>query len=337
MMFGRWHVCDRHGHLRSTGSPRLADQPSETYHRVLSASTDGVEYDRAMDEQTVDELEATTLALKQLGLNSGATVVGVASASAFNEYVPEGHRPSDFMPGAKSVVVAGSLGPSNAAWQSPNRRLMEITGYDFRENVASLVMAEHIETVHGYQAMQAPALPTSGQHPPMSMMLAAVLAGLGTRSIAANIILHPTYGLLYYAAAITTMPLVPDHQLEDNVCPARSCVKMYELEGKTPCMAVCPADDGGCIDATIDDGEITSSYFNRERCSTRAMNFGIRGHIKQVELLTAADDIDEAKAVLYSDDFRRNLSSVGRYKESVAQCFECMRVCPVGRYRRKLK
>ena len=67
------------------------------------------------------------------------------------------------------------------------------------------------------------------------------------------------------------------------------------------------------------------------------MNFGIRGHIKQVELLTAADDIDEAKAVLYSDDFRRNLSSVGRYKESVAQCFECMRVCPVGRYRRKLK
>ena len=89
-MFGRWHVCDRHGHLRSTGSPRLADQPSETYHRVLSASTGGVEYDRAMDEQTADELEATTLALKQLGLNSGATVVGVAAASAFNEYVPEG-------------------------------------------------------------------------------------------------------------------------------------------------------------------------------------------------------------------------------------------------------
>ena len=75
----------------------------------------------------------------------------------------------------------------------------------------------------------------------------------------------------------------------------------------------------------------------RERCSTRAMNFGIRGHIKQVELLTNADDIEESKAVLYSDDFRRNLSAVGRYKESVAQCFECMRVCPVGRYRRNLK
>jgi len=102
-------------------------------------------------------------------------------------------------------------------------------------------------------------------------------------------------------------------------------------------MAVCPADDGGCIDATIDGGQITSSYFNRERCSTRAMNFGIRGHIKQIELIANADDIADAKAVLKSDDFRRNLASIGRYKESVAQCFECMRVCPVGRYRRKLK
>ena len=282
-------------------------------------------------------LEETTDLIKEVGLRAGATVVGVAAVDAFNEYVPEGHRPADFLPGAKSVVVSGSLGPSNAAWQSPNRRLMEITGYDFRENVSSLVVAEHIETNHGYQAMQAPALPTSGQHPPMSMMLAAVLAGLGTRSIAANIILNPTYGLLYYAATITTMPLVPDHQLEDEVCPARSCVKMYEQEGKTPCMAVCPADEGGCIDATLEDGAITSSYFNRERCSTRAMNFGIRGHIKQVELLTNADDVEEAKAVLHSDSFRRNLSAVGRYKESVAQCFECMRVCPVGRYRRKLK
>lgn len=284
-----------------------------------------------------DEVENLTSDVKQVALNSGATVVGIASASAFNDYVPVGHRPEDFLPGAKSVVVAGTPGPSNAAWQSPNRRLMEITGYDFRENVASLVVAEHIETRYGYQAIQAPSLPTSGQHPPLSMMLAAVLAGLGTRSIAANIILNPDYGLLYYAATLTTLPLRPDHQLEDNVCPARSCVKMYEMEGRTPCMAVCPADEGGCIDATIEDGRITSSYYDRERCSTRAMNFGMRGHIKQVEILTNLDDIEERKRLLYSDDFRRNLAGIGRFKESVAQCFECMRVCPVGRYRRKLK
>ena len=102
-------------------------------------------------------------------------------------------------------------------------------------------------------------------------------------------------------------------------------------------MAACPADEGGCIDATIEDGEITSSFFDRERCSTRAMNFGIRGHIKQVEILTNIDDAAERRERIYSDDFRRNLAAMGRYKESVAQCFECMRVCPVGRYERKLK
>ena len=285
----------------------------------------------------IGDLEGITNAIKQVGITAGATLVGVAAADAFNEYVPQGHRPEDFLPGAQSVIVSASLGPTNAAWQSPNRRLMEITGYDFRENVASIVIAEHIERTHGYLAMHAPALPTSGQQPPLSMMLAAVLAGLGTRSIAANIILNPTYGLMFFAAAITTMRLTPDHQLEENVCPARSCVRMYEMEGKTPCMAVCPSDEGGCLDATIEDGEITSSFFDRERCSTRAMNFGIRGHIKQVEILPGIDDADDRRDLIYSDDFRRNMSSVGRYKESVSQCFECMRVCPVGRYRRKLK
>ncbi len=102
-------------------------------------------------------------------------------------------------------------------------------------------------------------------------------------------------------------------------------------------MAVCPADEGGCLDATIEEGRITSNYFNRERCATRAMNFGIRGHIKQVELLANTEDASDRKTLIYSDDFRRNLSSIGRYKASVAQCFECSRVCPVGRYRRKLK
>ena len=276
--------------------------------------------------------------VKQVGLDAGATVVGIASADAFNEYVPEGHLPSDVLPQARSVIVAGSVGPTAGAWRSANHRVMEVAGYDFRENVATIVIAEYIEREFGFYATQAPALPTSGHNPPMSMMLAAVLAGLGTRSLAANIILNPTYGLLYFAATVTTMPLEPDHQLEDNVCPAPSCVQTYQKLGKTPCMAVCPADAGGCIDGELDEeGTITHSYFNRERCATRAMNFGINAH--QVILLEVANqpDPNERKRLIWSDEFRRNLTSVGRYKESVAQCFECMRVCPVGRAERKLQ
>ena len=123
-----------------------------------------------VEEIDPGDLEVITNAIKQVGINAGSTLVGVAAADAFNEYVPEGHRPGDFLPGAQSVVVCASLGPTNAAWQSPNRRLMEITGYDFRENVSSIVVAEYIEQNHGYLAMQAPALPTSVQQPFFSVL-----------------------------------------------------------------------------------------------------------------------------------------------------------------------
>ncbi len=38
-----------------------------------------------------------------------------------------------------------------------------------------------------------------------------------------------------------------------------------------------------------------------------------------------------------SDFFSQSLSAVSFYKESVAQCFECMRVCPVGQNQRRLQ
>ena len=171
--------------------------------------------------------------VKEIGRRAGALVVGVASVESYNEYVPEGHRPLDILPGARSVVVAGARGPTNGAWRSAQHRLIEVGGYDFRENVAVHVMADFIEREYGYYVIQAPGLPTAGYHPPMSMMLSAVLAGLGTRSLAANIVLNPKYGLLYYAACITTMPLAADPRLAEDVCPHPMCVAAYRKLGRT--------------------------------------------------------------------------------------------------------
>ncbi|MEE8395559.1 MAG: hypothetical protein V3S29_05850 [bacterium] len=276
--------------------------------------------------------------LKKVGLRSGAIVVGVADVEAFNEYAPPGHRPQDLLPGARGVVVAGGIGPTAGAWRSPDHRVMEITGYDFRENVAIHVMSDHIEREYGYRAIQAGSLPTAGHHPPMSMMLAAVLAGLGTRSLAANIILNPVYGLLYYATLVTTLPLQPDRRLERDVCPHPMCVQTYRALGRTPCMAACPADDGGCLAGEIDEhGRIAGSSYDRERCVTRSMNFGIGSLQKALTEIVCEDDPDNRSAMIHSDFFTQNLSALGYYKESVAQCFECMRVCPVGRQKRQLK
>jgi epoxyqueuosine reductase QueG len=272
-------------------------------------------------------LESRTERIKQFALGAGANVVGVADPRAWDEFVPEGHRPYDILPGARSVVVVGSRGPTAGAWRSPNHRLMEVNGYDFRNDAAIHRLADVIESEYDHLAIQAPGLPTGGHLPPMSMMLSAVLAGLGTRSLAANIILNPKYGLLYYSACITTLELEFDHMLEQDVCPHQMCVQTFRRFGKTPCMAACPAEEGGCLDGSIDEqGRIESSFYDRERCVSRAMNFGINSFQKALAQIVAEEDQEARKNMIHSDFFSRSCSAI-----------ECMRVCPIGRAERKLK
>ena len=276
--------------------------------------------------------------IKAAARGFGADVVGIAPVERWNDHVPEGHRPADLLPGARSVVVVGARGPTAGAWRSPNPRVMEVLGLDFANDRAIAALTGWIETTQRHQAIQAPGLSVAGHMPPFSYMLAAVLAGLGTRSFAANIVLNPKYGLLYYSACITTLDLEPDPMLEQDVCPAPMCVKLYENSGTTPCLAVCPADEGGCLDGTISaDGRIESSTYDRERCVSRAMNFGPVAFQKVLADLVNDPDPERRRAKVQSDFFSRACSGVAFYKESVAQCFECMRVCPVGRQERKLK
>ncbi len=284
------------------------------------------------------EAESRTQQIKQFALDSGADVVGIADPRAWDEHVPEGHRPDDILPGARSVIVVGSRGPTAGAWRSSNHRVMEINGYDFRNDAAIHCVADAIEQQHDHQAIHAPGLPTGGHLPPFSMMLAAVLAGLGTRSLAANIVLNPKYGLLYYSACITTLEFRYDRMLEQDVCPHHMCVESFRRFGKTPCMAACPAEDGGCLDGLIDDqGRIEYSFYDRERCVSRAMNFGINSFQKALAQIVAEQDEERQTTMIHSDFFSRSCSAITHYKESVAQCFECMRVCPIGRSERKLK
>ena len=63
-------------------------------------------------------LESRTEQIKQFALGAGASVVGVADPRAWEEHVPEGHRPYDILPGARSVVVVGARGPTAGAWRS---------------------------------------------------------------------------------------------------------------------------------------------------------------------------------------------------------------------------
>ena len=67
------------------------------------------------------------------------------------------------------------------------------------------------------------------------------------------------------------------------------------------------------------------------------MNFGINSFQKAMAEIVTEDDPETQTNMVNSDFFNRSCSAVSFFRESVAQCFECMRVCPITRPERKLK
>ena len=82
--------------------------------------------------------------LRAFALKSGALVLGVADAGAFTA-APEGKRPADYLPGAKSVVVMGGAQPRAADWQSPKYEHMEVSSTTDRIAALGNRVATHIE------------------------------------------------------------------------------------------------------------------------------------------------------------------------------------------------
>jgi hypothetical protein len=232
-------------------------------------------------------------------------------------------------------VVVGGAAPRAGDWISPLAEHLESMGTSHRIEPVGRALALFIEDELGYYALSVPLGVGRGDRPFLNLMLAAELAGLGTRSLAGPV-LHPRYGMLYYAAVITTLPLEPDRPLETPVCPAPPCVEMWEREGTTPCLAVCPAPRGGCLDGRIEDGRFVRTEYERARCGTRVYTNWIGAFQKVLEAALDEPHRDRRKMLLYGSLFTRTLWSITYAGQSQAQCFECMRVCPVGQeYRTK--
>jgi len=273
--------------------------------------------------------------LRSFTMKGGALVMGVADAEAFTA-APEGKRPTDYLPGAKSVVVMGGAQPRAADWVSPKYEHMEVSSTTDRIGALGNRVATHIERTYGYYALNVPQAVDKGRQPFLSMTLAAELSGCGSPSLAGPV-LHPEHGFMYLAAVITTLPMPPDPQPETPACPAPSCVDMYAEIGRTPCTAVCPIDNGGCLGGTLEDGKIASRQFDQARCTTRVQTYWIPGFQKAMEALFEEDDREKRRMILNSTLMTRTLWSMTYANISQGQCFECMRVCPVGAEKRELR
>src|SRR2546430_2456277 len=121
--------------------------------------------------------------------------------------------------------------------------------------------------------------------------------------------------------------------LPEPACPHPGCVAMSKRIGTTPCLRVCPA----CLSGTLKDARIETSTYDREMCHSRAQTYGIGSFQKALLAVVNEDDAGRRREMIHSDFFAKSVQSVGFFRDSIAQCFECMRVCPVGRKHRKLK
>ena len=263
-------------------------------------------------------------------LRKGALVAGIADLAAVERIAPAGHRPSDLMPRVKSVVTVGVGGSTQGAWRVPAKALGYFGSTESRAYKIVYGLAFFIEQKFGAQAIYCPPDmdPELGaRYPLQSLKLHAELAGLGARSLAGDILLHPEYGYMYYASCFTELALPPDRPLAENPCPAPSCVSMFRREGRTPCMKFCPAQ---CLSGEIDAaGKQTSMHYDMAACAELTQQFETVPQLLRDAIAT--DDPEERESLLLGE---RN--KVLWYKMTVgngglfSQCFECMRVCPVA-------
>ena len=94
-------------------------------------------------------LQAYKDELIEQATRGGALVAGVADVEDFH-MAPEGHRPTDLLPGARAVFVVGGAQPRAADWRSPKAEHMETTPTSDRISALALKLCHHVERKFGH-------------------------------------------------------------------------------------------------------------------------------------------------------------------------------------------
>ena len=273
--------------------------------------------------------------LLDMARKRGAEVARVGDPALLEDAEP-GWRPSELLANVKSMIVLGGAAPRAAEWESTRVEVMETVGTADRMPALGSSLARHIEETYGYYAMNVPTATDQDDKAFLDFKAAAIASGAGTASLAGPV-LDPDHGFLYLTVILTTMPLPADGPLEEPACPAPQCLDMWEEKGTTPCMAVCPIDDGGCIGGEIDQGLVIKRRYDAERCRDRVYHYWTPGYQAALERALDEPDSRKRKMILYGSFFTRTMWSITYSGVSQGQCFECIRACPVGSEQRALK
>ena len=263
-------------------------------------------------------------------LRKGALVAGVADLAALERIAPPGHRPTDMMPKVKSVISLGVGGQTQGAWSVPAKALGYFGSTESRAYTIAYGAAFFIEGKYQRPSIYCPPDMDNEKGPRVplqSLKLHAELAGIGARSLAGDILLHPEFGYMYFASIFTELELPPDQPMAENPCPAPSCVSMYRQIGRTPCQKFCPVQ---CLSGTIQaDGQQGEMHYDMAACAEMSQQY--EAVPAMLAKAMAAEDEQGREEALFDPDnkmlwYKMSVGSGGL----LAQCFECMRVCPIA-------
>jgi len=170
--------------------------------------------------------------IRNLGLSTGAELVGFASAQKLEKSAPNGHKPSDFMLNARSVIVLACGRKLNEdreyfyKW-GPDFNLTYIKLKDEikqrrKEARRSTEAVKNFLTQKEFKAITEP----HGWSGVLSFKMAAYFAGLGVFG-KGSFLVHPHFGPVnVLACVVTDAPLKYDTPLEIDVCgDCMECIK----------------------------------------------------------------------------------------------------------------
>ena len=166
--------------------------------------------------------------MKEFALSKGADLVGIASVSKFAG-APDGHRPEDILPDARTVVVCAKRVPNSVVIEGPETSYHNMMTSVYHElDVIARKVAIHIEREGGV------AIPVPSDEPyydwnpdrlhgrgDLSHKHAAQAAGLGRLGKNSLLITREFGNRVNLVSLVTNLDLEPDPLVEEELCPSK--------------------------------------------------------------------------------------------------------------------
>jgi len=251
--------------------------------------------------------------LERMARRSGVDLIGVAPIERFDG-APEGHKPQDILPSAKSVVSI-ALNALEGTFSTPVFHVYQLSYALLRNktNEISYELARFLEG-KGYKSVMIPGtipldmIEKKGLFGAFSHRHAAQAAGLGKIGMNQLLITKPFGPRVWLGTVITSAPLAPSPLPRKESCLGEQCGK---------CLSACPP------------GALSPQGIDKKKCLEEGVHAqNLSGLLKHIAKILGTENLEEKMKLLYSAESRVLYQSL--VCGMIPACDRCISVCPVG-------